>query len=123
MKKKEVNKWEPECDEVWVETDKTIEPSPYFLKWWQDLSFKKYGDNTNWLQVAVDLGYVSKQVDSKSGKMIFEPIGFDYDIQLVRKTLDMSSDMPIIRYAEIGQDEYKRMIDLLFHNDGDNNDK
>jgi hypothetical protein len=122
MKKKKDN-WELGSNEVWVETEKTIQPSPYFLKWWQDLSIRKFGDNTHWLEIAFELGYVSKKIDTKSGEVTFDTIEFDYDIQLVRKTLGMSVDMPIIRYTETGQDEYKRVINLLFNIDGDNNGK
>ena len=122
MKKKKDN-WELGSNEVWVETEKAIQPSPYFLKWWQDLSIRRFGDNKHWLEIAFELGYVSKNIDTKSGDVTFDPIGFDYDIRLVRKTLGMSVDMPIIRYTETGQDEYKRVINLLFHNDGDNNGK
>ena len=122
MKKKKDN-WELGSNEVWVETEKTIQPSPYFLKWWQDLSLKRFGDNTHWLEIAFELGYVSKKIDTKSGEVTFDTIEFDYDIQLVRKTLGMSVDMPIIRYTETGQDEYKRVINLLFNIDGDNNGK
>jgi hypothetical protein len=123
MKKKKENNCEVEPNEVWVETEKTIEPSPYFLKWWQDLSVKRFGNNTHWLEIAFELGYVSKKIDSKTGEITFDPIGFDYDVQFVRKSLGISTDQPIVRYAEIGQDEYKHVIDLLFHNDGDNNGK
>jgi len=122
MKKKKDN-WELGSNEVWVETEKTIQPSPYFLKWWQDLSIRRFGDNTHWLEIAFELGYVSKKIDTKSGEVTFDTIEFDYDIQLVRKTLGMSVDMPIIRYTETGQDEYKRVINLLFNIDGDNNGK
>ena len=122
MKKKKDN-WELGSNEVWVETEKTIQPSPYFLKWWQDLSIRRFGDNTHWLEIAFELGYVSKKIDTKSGEVTFDPIEFDYDIKLVRKTLEISDEQPIIRYAETGQDEYKRMINLLFNNNGDNNGK
>jgi hypothetical protein len=123
MKKKKKDNFEVGPNEVWVETEKTIQPSPYFLKWWQDLSLKRFGDNTHWLKIAFELGYVSKKIDTKSGEVTFDPIEFEYDIQLVRRTLGISVDMPIIRYTETGEDEYKRVIDLLFHNDGDNNGK
>ena len=123
MRKKECSKWELESDSVWVTIDTIIKPSDYFLKWWQDLSIRRFGDNKHWLEIAFELGYVSKNIDTKSGEVTFDPIGFDYDIRLVRKTLGISVDMPIIRYTETGQDEYKRVINLLFHNDGDNNGK
>ena len=122
MKKKKDN-WELESNEIWVETEKTIQPSPYFLKWWQDLSIRRFGDNTHWLEIAFELGYVSKKIDTKTGEVTFDAIGFDYDVQQVRKTLEISDEQPIVRYVERGQDEYKRMINLLFNNDGDNNGK
>jgi len=122
MKKKKIDNWELEPNEVWVITEKAIEPTVYFLKWWQDLSTQKYGDDSHWLDIAFEFGYVSKKTNPRSGVTIYEPIGFDYDPQQVHKTLGISPDMPIIRYKETGQAQYQRMLDKLFNNDGGKND-
>jgi hypothetical protein len=122
MRKKECSKWELESGPVWVTIDNIIKPSDYFLKWWQDISIQRYGDDSHWLDIAAELGYLSKETNPKSGNAIYEPIGFDYNPELVRNTLGIPADLPIIRYRENGQSQYRRMLDMLFSTEGGTND-
>ena len=45
MTKKSRSEWDSDDSPVWVVEDNMIKPSPYFLKWWQDVSTMRYGDN------------------------------------------------------------------------------
>ena len=114
--------WQTEPTPIWVTEGGIIKPTYYFLRWWQDISKRKYGTPDRWLDVAVELGYVRKDHNPISGHLFYEPEGFDYDPVLVRNTLGISEAMPIIRYCETGQDAYHHMLNKLVNDDGGNND-
>ena len=109
--------WERENNEVWVTADNCIQPSPYFLKWWQDVAVLQYGDASQWLSIAEELGFVIKIY--KNGEFYYEPAGFDYDKVLVHNTLKLPEQSPIIRRIESGIDAHSKLIEMLF-NEGKN---
>ena len=116
MKKKKENNCEVEPNEVWVETEKTIEPSPYFLKWWQDASILKYGDASHWLDVGAEFGYMFKKIDQNTKEISYIPEGFDYRLTY-QKSLGIPDNMPIIA-AHKDAEHFKHLWDRLLREHG-----
>ncbi len=108
MKKKK-NEWELEESSVWITEDGVIKPSPFFLRWWREVSTINYGDDSHWLDVAVELGYVLKEIDPITKSIIYEPEGFDYDPQLLRVSLGIPPSMPIVAH-ENNDEGYQRLV-------------
>ena len=88
--------WRLEHSAVWHICENTIMPSSFCLKWWQNLAEKQYGDRQMWLEIAYQLGYVTKVVNCRSRSITYEPYGFEYDGRLIRKSLDLPENGPLV---------------------------
>ena len=84
---------------VWRKNELGLEPSAFFLKWWQDVSVLRFGDKEHCLEVAAELGYLWQYSESNSDEVQYDPMNFDYDPILYRKSLDIPDDMPIISFG------------------------
>ena len=106
--------WELEYSSIWHTQENEIMPSPLCLKWWQSLAEKKYEDKVRWLEIAYQLGYVSKSINPESGNIAYEPYGFEYDGALIRKSLGLTENGPLI-FKEISAntEPYHRLWDRL----------
>lgn len=60
------------------------------------MSVLRFGDKEHCLEVAAELGYLWRHCESNSKQVQYDPVGFDYDPSIYRKTLGISNDMPII---------------------------
>jgi len=110
--------WQTEQDPVWITEESILRPSSFFLKWWQDVAELQYSDRERWIDIAVNLGYVAKLVDSASGRIYYEPVGFEYDRELIRNTLGIPEEMPLTYLEEGGQERYSHMWDVLLNTKG-----
>jgi len=88
--------WELEYSLIWHLRGNKIMPSSLCLKWWQNLAEKKYGDKQWWLEIAYQLGYVTKSTNPESGNITYEPYGFEYDSALIRKSLGLPQNGPLV---------------------------
>lgn len=117
--------WKLEYSPVWHAQKGEIVPSPLFLKWWQSLAEKKYGDKRMWLEIAYELGYIAKSINPKSGSIVYEPYGFEYDGTLIRKSLGLSENSPLVfREASVTSQMYNQLWDKLLKeeiNEGSSN--
>jgi len=106
--------WELEYSPIWHVQENEIIPSPLYLKWWQSLAEKRYRDKQRWLEIAYELDYVTKSVNLKSGNITCEPYGFEYDGALIRKSLGLSKNSPLI-FREITMNNrlYHQLWDKL----------
>ena len=107
----------PLADPVWIKTESGLEPSPFFLQWWVDVSMQRYGDKEHLVEVAVELGYIWRYRDQYTGKICYDPIGFDYDPAKYRASLKIPKGMPIIRQDESRQTEYQQLWKSLLSED------
>lgn len=125
MKKRKhtTSDWEPEQDPVWILEENMLKPSPFFLQWWQRTAELKYGTRDRWLDIAVELGYVTRLIDSASDQIYYEPIGFDYDPELVRNTLGIPEEMPITYYKKSNREGYLHMWNALFSDEEEENEQ
>lgn len=99
-------------DPVWVAEDNRLKPTPFFLCWWQLVAERRFGDKGRWLDAAVELGYVIKTHDPKSGGDCYDAAGFEYDPNQYRESLGITPDMPIM--SQDGSPEsYRRLWDHL----------
>lgn len=114
--------WELEQDPVWVIEHGTIMPSSFFRKWWEDVSEHRYGDRDRWIDAAIDLGYVQREVDHHTGKFYLIPVGFEYDPSLLRASLGISNDMPLVSRQEGNHLGYTQLWDWLLTEDGHHDD-
>jgi hypothetical protein len=106
--------WELETSPIWHLQGNEIAPGSLCLKWWQSLAEQKYGDKEQWLEVACELGYVVKTSHSKSGTVAYEPYGFEYDGMLVRKSLGLSRDGPLVFSIDSADSQsYAQMWNML----------
>jgi len=117
--------WEFEYSPIWHIQEDEITPSPICLKWWQSLAEKKYRDRQMWLEIAYELGYITKLVNLKSGNIVYEPYGFEYDGALIRKSLGLSENSPLVfRETSVNSQMYSRLWDRLLKeeiNEGSSN--
>lgn len=113
-RKRTTSNWEPEQDPVWILEEDILKPSLFFLRWWQRTAELKYDTRDRWLDIAVELGYVIRLIDSASDQIYYEPIGFDYDPELVRNTLRIPEEMPIIYCKKSNRESYLHMWNALF---------
>ena len=95
--------FEPEPSPVWIEEDGVLKPSPFFLRWWQQVAQRRFGDKERWLEVAQNLGYVWWNGD---------PIGFDYDPLVTRASLGIPKCMPLVSETQ-NTDCYQRLRSWL----------
>ena len=116
--------WELEYSPVWYVRGDEIIPSPLCLKWWQTLAEQRYGDKQGWLEIAYELGYVTKSINPKSGNIVYEPYGFEYDGALIRKSLGLAENSPLIfRETSVNSQPYHWLWDKLLKeeiNEGSN---
>ena len=106
--------WELEHSPIWQIRGNEIIPHPLCLKWWQSLAEKKYGNKQMWPEIAYDLSYVTKFISPKSGNVVYEAYGFEYNGALVRKSLGLSGNSPLI-FREITMNNrlYHQLWDKL----------
>jgi len=95
--------FELEPSAVWVEENNMLKPSPFFIRWWQQVAQQRFGDKERWLEVAQNLGYVWWNGD---------PIGFDYDPLTVRASLGIPEGMPLVSETE-NAESYQRLRSWL----------
>ena len=69
MSKQNAKNWELEQDPVWVIEHNTIMPSPFFRKWWEDAAERQYSDRDRWIDAAIQLGYIYKETNRRTGKV------------------------------------------------------
>lgn len=117
--------WQLEYSPVWYTRGNEIIPSPLCLKWWQNLAEKRYGDTQRWLEIAYQLGYVTESINPESGNITYEPYGFEYDGALMRKSLDLSKNGPLVfREISVNSQPYHQLWDKLLKeemNEGSSN--
>lgn len=124
MQKKEARKakctpnssevWELEHSPIWQIQGNKIVPHSLCLKWWQSLAKRKYRDKEMWLEIAYELGYVTKSINPKSGNVVYESYGFEYDGALIRKSLGLSENSPLVfREVSVNNQLYSRLWDKL----------
>ena len=75
---------------------------------------RKYGDKEMWLEIAYELGYVTKSVNPKSGNVVYESYGFEYDGAHIRKSLGLPENSPLV-FREITMNNrlYHQLWDKL----------
>jgi hypothetical protein len=95
--------WELEYSPIWHVQENKVIPSPLCLRWWQSLAEKKYRDRQRWLEVAHQLGYITKSTNLESGNITYEPYGFEYDGSLIRKSLGLPKNGPLV-FSEMSID-------------------
>lgn len=95
--------FELEPSAVWVEENNMLKPSPFFIRWWQQVAQQRFGDKERWLEVAQNLGYVWWNGD---------PIGFDYDPLMARTSLGIPEGMPLMSETE-NTNSYKELMSWL----------
>jgi len=83
-------------------------PSPFFLNWWQQVAQIRYGDKQRCIDVAKELGYVSKDG---------EPLGFEYDPVMARSSLGIPEGMPLVNESE-SPECYQRLRSWLLSERG-----
>lgn len=106
--------WELEYSLIWHTRGNEVIPSPLCLKWWQNLAEKRYGDKQRWLEIAHQLDYVTKSINPESGNITYEPYGFEYDGALMRKSLDLSKNGPLVfREISVNSQPYHQLWDKL----------
>jgi hypothetical protein len=67
-----------------------------------------------WLEIAHELGYVAKAIDHKSGRIAYEPHGFEYDGCLMRKSLGLPQNSPLVfREMSVDSQLYYQLWDKL----------
>jgi len=110
--------WDLLPDPVWTEAGGSIQPTPFFFQWWRMVAEKKFGDGSRWLDAAVELGYVSRFTDPNTGGVCYDPIGFRYDPNLLRDSLAISRDMPLVSHNG-RPDNWRRLWDHLMGVDRD----
>ena len=103
----------PDPTPVWVKSNGTIAPSPFFLNWWKQVSKQIFGDEEHVIEAAVDLGYLWRYRDPNNGQLQHDPIGFDYDPLLYRASMNIPQDMPLVHQDDSKHDEYQRLWKLL----------
>jgi len=84
------------ADPVWAEQDMCLVPIAFFLNWWQTVAERQFGDKTRWIDAAIELGYVVKTYDPIDGKCYLESTGLGYDHILLRQSLCIPENLPII---------------------------
>jgi len=99
-------------DPIWIVENGCMKPTPFFLGWWQAVAERQFRDKGQWMDAAVDLGYVIKIYNPKTGRDHYESVGFNYDSKLYRESLVISTDMPLV-LEEGAPDAYKRLWDFL----------
>jgi len=118
MKRKLTKKeFMPEPSPVWIKKETGVELNHFFLRLWQDLSMKKFGDKDHCLEVATELGYIYQYSDHHTGETLYDPIGFDYDPVLYRNSLNIPDGMPLVRQDEGRGVEYQQLWKSLFSED------
>jgi len=106
--------WELEHSPIWHIRGDEIIPNPLCLKWWQSLAEKKYGDRQRWLEIAHQLDYITKSTNLESGNIVYEPYGFEYDGFLIRKSLGLSQNGPLVfREISMNSNLYHQLWDKL----------
>ena len=60
---------------------------------------QRFGDREHCLEVAVELGYLWQYREPNSEQVQYDPVGFDYDPSVYRKSLGILDDMPIISFG------------------------
>ncbi len=94
-----------------------IEPSPFFLDWWQNVAEQRFRDRERWLDAAIQLGYVWRFREPNTGQIQHDPIGFDYDPVLYRNSLNIDENMPLVRRDDSRQDGYQQLWKSLISGD------
>jgi len=89
----------PRPTPVWRKNELGLEPSAFFLKWWQDVSMQRFGDKEHCFDIAVELGYLWQHREPNSGEIQYDLVCFDYDPSVYRKSLGIRDDMPIISFG------------------------
>ena len=123
MKKQpaDFDEWELDPDPVWDEHQGHIVPKPFFLRWWKAIAEKRYGSGDYWLEAAHELRYVLKVADSRSGRVYYEPYGFDYDYTLARESLGLADNSPLIfKSSSADAMLYDRLWDWLLNGGNQN---
>lgn len=82
-------------DPIWKAEGDNFKVQSFFLKWWQDVARRRFGDENRVIDAAVELGYLRKYTDPATNEESIEPIRFDYDPKLYRESLGIQDDMPI----------------------------
>jgi hypothetical protein len=85
-----------EPDPVWIQDGTSLVPTPFFSKWWKEYAKNKYGNESRWLDAALELGYVAKYADSDSGQIYLDSSGLGYDASLARVTLSIPPQEPVV---------------------------
>jgi len=123
MSKQNAKNWELEQDPVWVIEHNTIMPSPFFRKWWEDAAERQYSDRDRWIDAAIQLGYIYKETNRRTGKVYMIPVGFEYDPALLRTSLGIPDGMPIVSRQDGNHKGYVQLWDWLLtedeHHNGD----
>jgi hypothetical protein len=121
-KKKGSKVWDLEPDPVWVRDGNALIPSPFFLKWWETVAERRFGDRKRWLDAGIELGYISKSFDKVGRKHYYEAVGFDYNPALARCSLGLGADMPLVFKSDQESEEYCRLWKLLLRGGLDKTD-
>lgn len=91
--------FEPEPSPVWLEDGGTLKPTEFFLRWWQQVAEKRFGDKELCFEAAQSLGYVWHNGD---------PIRFDYNRTLARASLGLPEEMPLVNETD-NPESYQRL--------------
>jgi len=102
---------------VWLHKGGKVVLSPFFLQWWEDYAERRFGDKEKVLEAGIELGYIAKMYDPISGGYNYDPIGFDYDPALYRKSLNIQDDMPIVSGDDKRHNEYQQLWKILLSED------
>lgn len=100
-------------DPVWVEEDNCLKPTPFFLGWWQAVAERRFGDNSRWLDAAVELGYVYPKVSPDPYGISLAPRRFEHDPALMRESLGLPTNTILVKAIPTTGPDWRMMWDRL----------